>query len=303
MQPPLFILSPPRSFTTVTCAMLGNHPEMFGLAETNLFAAETLSELARLFRWRPRFRHGLLRSLAELGFAEQSEETVEAAKAWLAENEELSTAEVFTILAEWAGPRTVIDKSPLHVYAAGALQRMQRGFADAYYLHLTRHPAGMLASSAEIRDKLLDVAEFMEGIIGVKPNLAIGNGDIDPEKAWLKPHFNIMEFLEGVEPGRQIRLKGEDVLENPRRYLAEICEWLGRRYDEPAMTAMLHPEQSPFAAKGPRNARFGNDPKFMDSPKLRPYQYKPLPLDIVSLSGKRVTLSGDIGECARIFGY
>ena len=40
MTQPLFILAPPRSFTTVTSAMIGQHPEMYGLPETNLFVAE-----------------------------------------------------------------------------------------------------------------------------------------------------------------------------------------------------------------------------------------------------------------------
>ena len=46
MTPPLFILGAPRSFTSICCAMLGNHPDMFGLAETNLFGAATIGDLA-----------------------------------------------------------------------------------------------------------------------------------------------------------------------------------------------------------------------------------------------------------------
>ena len=34
MTEPLFILAPPRSFTSVVCAMIGNHPQMLGLPET-----------------------------------------------------------------------------------------------------------------------------------------------------------------------------------------------------------------------------------------------------------------------------
>jgi hypothetical protein len=38
---PLFILAPPRSFTSVICGMIGQHPQMYGLPEVNLFAGET----------------------------------------------------------------------------------------------------------------------------------------------------------------------------------------------------------------------------------------------------------------------
>lgn len=39
MLEPLFILAPPRSFTSVVCAMIGQHPDMCGLPEVNLAIA------------------------------------------------------------------------------------------------------------------------------------------------------------------------------------------------------------------------------------------------------------------------
>lgn len=303
MQPPLFILSPPRSFTTVTCAMLGNHPEMFGLAETNLFLAETVGELARLHRLRPRVSHGLLRSIAELGFAEQSVETIAAAKAWLADNAEMSTIEMFGLLAEWAAPRTVIEKSPSHVYKAEALARMRQGFPDAYYLHLTRHPAAMWGSTRELREQILEATGAAGGRAAWGHGTIVKEGELDPERLWLKPHLTILEFLEDIPADRQLRLRGEDLLENPPLYLPQICEWLGKRHDKEAIEAMLHPEASPFAKYGPPNAKFGNDPKFMESPQLRPYTSAPRPLDGVEVNGEFVAFSPAFIHYAELFGY
>ena len=127
MIEPLFILAPPRSFTSVTCAMIGQHPEMMGLPETNLFAADTYAGLQRMYRMRPRFRFGLLRSVAQLGLGAQTEDTVRAAAAWLEENPDISTAELFADLVAWADGRGTVDKSPLYVYAPGALQRAHSG--------------------------------------------------------------------------------------------------------------------------------------------------------------------------------
>src|SRR5438105_3191953 len=69
MADPLFILAPPRSFSSVLCAMLGQHPQMHGLPETHLFVDETIE------RWWGRSSHakypmadGLLRSVAQLCF-------------------------------------------------------------------------------------------------------------------------------------------------------------------------------------------------------------------------------------------
>ncbi len=303
MLPPLFILSPPRSFTTVICAMLGNHPEMFGLAETNLFTAEALGDLALIHRLRPRIQHGLLRSIAELGFAEQSEDTIAAAKAWLADNGDMSSIEMFSLLAEWAGARSVIEKSPFHVFKAGAMQRMHRGFPDAFYLHLTRHPVAMWESTRELRDKFMDAVKKLGGNSARDQGLVLKQGDLDPNSVWLKPHLAILEFLEDIPADRQMRLRGEDVLENPRFYLAQLCEWLGKRRDADAIEAMMHPERSPFAKYGPANAKFGNDPKFMESPKLRPYTHKALPLDGVAVNGHFVKFSPTFIHYAEMFGY
>ena len=49
----------------------------------DLFAGDTLGHLARWYRIRPRFGHGLLRAFAELGLGEQSEDAVEGRKARL----------------------------------------------------------------------------------------------------------------------------------------------------------------------------------------------------------------------------
>ena len=39
---PVFVLAAPRSFSSVVCAMLGQHPELHGLPETHLFVDDTM---------------------------------------------------------------------------------------------------------------------------------------------------------------------------------------------------------------------------------------------------------------------
>jgi hypothetical protein len=122
MTPPLFILSPPRSFTSVTCAMLGNHPEMFGLAETNLFAADTLGELGRSNRPGHRRQHGLLRSLAQLAFGDQTPASIAAAQEWLNDNAALVTGDVFKMMIDWSGDLCLVEKSPLSTYISPGIR-------------------------------------------------------------------------------------------------------------------------------------------------------------------------------------
>ncbi len=276
MTAPLFILSPPRSFTSVTCGMVGNHPEMLGVAELNLFARDTVSELHEFYRYRPRYQHGLLRTMAELGLGEQTPATIEAAGALLDEMDAVSTAEVFQDLMAWASPRAIVDKSPLYVINDDALPRIGKAFPDARFLHLLRHPRGTCESIYKLRQKLSDGRQKLLGREG--PG-AGGAEALSPENMWLNPHQRVVRFLETIPAERKMRIHGEILLSDPERYLAEIADWLDISTDSAAIERMLHPEDSPFACLGPENAKFGNDPDYLENPALRPYQAKELSLD------------------------
>ena len=80
MAAPLFLLAPPRSYTSLINAMLGQHPQAYGLPELCLFNVQTLKQL-----WvretdemsdETRARQGILRAVAEIYAGEQTKATV-----------------------------------------------------------------------------------------------------------------------------------------------------------------------------------------------------------------------------------
>src|SRR5437667_5442869 len=81
---PIFILSPPPSFSSFFAAMLGQHPRLYAIPETHRFVAETLHEwwdtCAKTSFNMP---HGLVRAVAELVYGGQNELTVQLARPWL----------------------------------------------------------------------------------------------------------------------------------------------------------------------------------------------------------------------------
>ena len=89
----------------------------------------------------------------------------------------------------------------------------------------------------------------------------------------------------------------------PDLYLRQVTEWLGVDGSDASVEAMKHPENSPFARLGPRNARFGNDPSFMESPELRPYTPKAQSLEGPLAGSDGTELSDAVKACAREFGY
>lgn len=302
----LFILAPPRSFTSVICGMLGQHPQLYGLPEVNLFAGATYAELTEhVYSMRPGFRHGLLRAIAQLGLGAQTPETIEQARMWLDEHPAVSTAELFQDLVAWAAPRRLVDKSPLYAYTGEALERIEAACPDAYYLHLTRHPRATCESVLRMRADIRERQErgaFPRRAQEVAQENRLADVE-DPASLWLKPQRHILAFLERIPGERQRRLRGEDFMADPDAYLPGLCEWLGVSTEPAALESMKHPEDSPYASLGPRNALFGNDPSFLRSPELRPYSRKALCLEGPLAGGDGACLDAAVVQCARGLGY
>lgn len=259
MQEPFFILCPLRSFSSLVCGMLGQHPDIYGMPELNLFLEDRLGPLYdRHTQRRPHAAHGLLRALAQLHEGEQTEDSVARAQEWIDSRRSWSTQRVMEHLRELVAPKILLDKSPATVMDKRFVERMHRYYPDASYLHLTRHPRATGKSILAL----------------VKRNHE-WNGPADPKRVepegiWLRSHTLIKQFCDGLPEGQCMRIKGEELISHLDVYLPQIAEWLGVRTDAEAMEAMKHPESSPYACVGPPNAPMGNDPNFLDSPKLRP---------------------------------
>jgi len=251
MTEPLIILAPMRSFSTVTGAMLGQHPQMYSLLETHLFICDTMGRWWAMCRHH-NLDHGLARAIAELLVGRQDEASVEWARTWILRHLHWTTAEFFRFLAGLVHPSVLVDKSPLIVNRIEHLQRAYAAFPHARFLHLTRHPVGFGVSFLKFFNDLgIPIA-------------------IDPQVRWHRQHSNVLKFLANVPPEQQMRLRGEDLLADPDHHLRTITSWLGLRTDADAIEKMKHPERSKFAKFGPNNARLGGgDTEFFRNPRLR----------------------------------
>jgi len=264
---PLVILAPPRCFTTLVSAMLGQHPQMYGLPETYLFTAPTMREWWLAHRGTSRV-DGLSRAVAEIIFGAQTEATIELALQWLWRQSDQSSAAILRILADKVFPLILVEKTPQATERVEHMQRIIRDFPQARFLHLLRHPFGHVRSRVYRRlnhlrrvRPTIDVFEAAQRFRGA-----------DPQMLWYRCNSSILAFLATVPPEQQLRVYGEVLLADPDRQLREIALWLNLRSDSEAIEAMKHPERSPFARFGPRNALMGGDENFFQQPLLRPAQ-------------------------------
>ena len=306
---PLFLLAPPRSFTSVICAMLGQHPQLYGLLETSLFCAETMTEW-----WQScesakfPMAHGLLRTVAQLMFGGQTENDVREARGWLRRRNHCTTGYIFELLASQVSPRILVEKSPSMVYRLESLRRTHEMFPNARYVHLLRHPRGYVESVF----KHLRIEQERGAAPAWLTTLATWpaneeptvSATPDPQRSWLHLHGKIVEFLSTIPADRQLRIRSEDFLAAPDRTLVEILAWIGLDTSDAAVEEMKHPERWPYAMLGPQNARFGTDRFFLERPRLRADRVEPLRLEgPLSWRADGAGFSPEVTQMAMEFGY
>lgn len=260
---PLFILGSPRSFTSVICAMLGQHPAHYGAPELNLFIEPDLRRLwLRLTGQRQFMMHGLLRTIAQIYAGEQTLSSIDMARRWILRRLSCATGEIYQELVARVAPLRIVDKSPVYCASPRYLRRMAEMFPDARYIHLVRHPRTQGESLLRL-NPLLAAMENAYDYSTLPPTL-------DPQIAWSRTQSRILSFLADIPWERQRVIRGEDFLNDPAPQLRTLSAWLGVADHPQAVEAMLHPEQSPYACLGPFGAHLGNDINFLKEPGFRP---------------------------------
>ncbi len=278
---PIFILAPPRSYTSLFCACLGQHPALYGVPELNLFMAATGGGFwfgdepddpkSPLF-W-PMMRHGLLRTLAQQLAGEQTIASIQMAYRWIKVRADWSTGDLYRDLVARHQPRILVDKSPGYLRRPQYLERLLDTFPDARFIHLLRHPRPQGESVFKARGGRamllsLGAVDHHDGAVFA-----------DPQFLWHDSHQLIVAFLQRLPADQWRRVKGEDFIQQPDAVMTALGDWLGIATDADALAAMRHPERAPFSCLGPFNARLGNDVNFLQRPTFTPRAPGTLGLD------------------------
>ncbi|QGX99848.1 sulfotransferase [Roseovarius faecimaris] len=278
---PVFVLAGPRSYSSLAVGMIGQHPELFGMPELNLFQCGDMEEFntgenpdgtPKSPFWKS-MRHGLLRALAEVFSGEQTPESIRMAERWLRTREQYSSAQVLQELAEAVAPRRIVEKSPGILRRQEFMNRMLKAAPHARFVHLVRSPIDQCKSALAAK-----------GGIGVL--LSLNSVDhrgedaaLEPQILWHDTQVQILRFLDQLPDEQFVTIRGEDLLNDTDETLGALCRWLGVSDAPEAIAAMKRPEDSPFACMGPPNAPLGNDVNFLKSPALREGKVAYAPLD------------------------
>jgi hypothetical protein len=221
--PAIFILSPPRSGSTLLRVMLAGHKRLFAPPELQLLCCNTLQDRKATFTDRYSFwLEGTMRALMDIMDcdAETAKQRMEEC-----EQQNMTTPEFYRLMQELVHPRKLVDKTPAYALDRETLKRAEDSFDGALYIHLLRHPYGMIRS---FEDAKLDQIFRYEHALTPR-ELA--------ECIWLICHQNICGFLKGVPAQRQHVVRFEELVKHPTQGLEALCGFLDIEFDE----AMVQP--------------------------------------------------------------
>ncbi|NEQ87400.1 MAG: sulfotransferase, partial [Moorea sp. SIO2I5] len=284
-KPAIFILSPPRTGSTLLRVILGGHPQLFAPPELNLMSFDTLSERKAAFSKSEKFMlEGTIRALKQINNC-----STEEAKRLMQdfEDQQLNTKQFYGIIQQCIEDNILVDKSPSYTFNLDILKRIEAEFENPLYIHLLRHPYGMIHSFEEARLDLL---------MGFKDSVSFSRREI-AELIWLISNQNILEFFKHIPDQRQYCVKFEDLVHQPQVIVKDICHFLELDF---------HPEMlQPYREKSQRMtdglysvSRMIGDPKF--------HQHKAIEIEVAN-SWKQDYATDFLGDetwkVADLFGY
>ena len=215
----IFVLAPPRSGTTLLRVMLAGHPELFAASELQLLCFETLKHRKRAFSGNfSLWLEGTIRSIMDIKRCDASDATAIMEEM---EASNLTTRECYRRLQDWIEPRVLVDKSPSYALDPGALRKAESDFTAPIYVHLSRHPLGMIDSFDRYH---------IEQVLFLKQHDY--RGKRLGELIWNISHRNILTFFENIPSERQYSIRFEDLVASPSHVMQGFCDRVGLPYTE-----------------------------------------------------------------------
>lgn len=245
----VFILSPPRSGSTLLRVMMAGNPALFAPPELHLLSYATMDERLADLADSEQLLEGAMRALMQSRdwSLDEARQLVEQCQA-----EGMSTSEFYGLIQENLGSRLLVDKTPTYAFSTDILQQAEACFEDALYIHLLRHPCGMIRSYEEsdlsrMMPLLMKSSEFSSAAVA--------------EMIWLISNRNIMEFGKTVPQERWMPLSYENIVNDPEAQMRQLCDFLEVPYHQD----MIHPykdNQARMTDGVDKSAKMSGDLKF-----------------------------------------
>jgi len=215
--PAVFVLSPPRSGTTLLRTMLAGHPQLFAPPELQLLNFQTLRDRCRvLSNGRDDFwLQGTVRALMAVHGVDADAAADHMARC---ERAGLTVQQFYRHLQESLGDRVLVDKTPTYALDPATLHRAEEDFERPRYIHLVREAGAAVESFLEAK-----LHVFFPPFFTAPPALA---PRALAEAIWGLSHENIADFLSGVDAARVHRVFFDDLVCEPAAVMSRLSRFL-----------------------------------------------------------------------------
>lgn len=215
-NPPIaFILSPPRSGSTLLRVMLAGNPSLFSPPELHLLPYDKMDERKDALQKKDNehLLEGTVHALMQLRGID-----ADTARQYIVgcEQESMPTKTFYHRLQNELKNKLLIDKTPTYAMHENLLQYAETNFETPFYIHLLRHPCGMIRSYEE--SKLSRLMPFMKDSAFSSRKLA--------EMTWLLSNKNTLSFSQKIPKERWITVHYEDILLSPQAEIQRLCDFL-----------------------------------------------------------------------------
>lgn len=256
---PVFVLAPARSCSSVVTAMIGAHPQLFGLPELAIIGATTVGEAndRKVNAMRAKGYHvvsapGLTQAVAQLVCGGQRDEEVREAREWIDSRRNWAPREMFDALSARVAPRAIVEQSPETVMTVAGLTMLERDFPDSPIIHLVRHPITTVNSMVNYWKNW--------------PEFAADDGRWQRALLlWLTQHRRVAEFTAARQVS--VTVRAEDVLSDDAS-LRHICAALSIDASKDSL-ALMRRADSCFVGEIHPDLRGSMDPGFIADPRPR----------------------------------
>lgn len=212
----VFVFSSPRSGSTLFRVILAGNPALFAPPEMHLLNYGTMGQRHAALdnKWNEHLLSGTIRAMMPLKNC-----PVEEAAEYLRSCEQhgMSTHDFYGQLQSLLDSRLLVDKTPIYAMHEGILRRAERDFDQPLFIHLVRHPCGMMRSFEDA--KIEQLIPFMRDSHFTRRQLA--------ELTWYVTNQNIARLLADVPPSRWFRVRYEDLVHDPKATVSQLCDFLG----------------------------------------------------------------------------
>jgi LPS sulfotransferase NodH len=210
-----FLLSAPRSGSTLLRRMLGCHPDVYAPMELHLMSYQDFSQRSQELSDEDH-AHLLEGTIVARQEVRGMTRAISMAIDQMYARDRRPVSQFFKELDPYIQTKVLVDKTPTYAFSLSTLERIKKVFPDAKFIHLTRRPNAVIKSM--IDSDLGQIIRFMQ-TSGIQPNRFA-------EALWCLCEQNIRAALKDVG-AHAIRVDYESLVTMPEQTIGRLHDFLG----------------------------------------------------------------------------